>query len=350
MLSTGGVSNVDSLSVLMQPVDEWIAGLFAGVGAAHKFLFRVDAGRIPGLSFGHISRCKVLAEALRKAFSCESIFLMRDIPEGKMYATSHNMKVLLLSPDVDVRTENEIIVTTAAEFKPDWLVVDLPYANMDTSYFAKIREMGARILFIDDSRFLTPEADVILNSSILALDRTRINSETNTRYFLGPRYFIFDDSELRTEPDRIEGIFNIVMTFGGSDPADITLKAVRLLIRKKWNNVLFRVLLGPGYVGIEEIKELTKDNASFEVVACAPKLLPLLSGSDLTICAGGRTMYELAYMNKKFFPVASAEHEAEAVGEFLRRGFVRHALTSWSDEGFIQCILDAISEARGGTQ
>jgi len=64
-------------------------------------------------------------------------------------------------------------------------------------------------------------------------------------------------------------------------------------------------------------------------------LIPFLQRCDFAICAGGRTMYELFCLGKNFFPIATAEHEAEVVDEFIRRGIIKEGLTSWDPKALI---------------
>jgi spore coat polysaccharide biosynthesis predicted glycosyltransferase SpsG len=220
------------------------------------------------------------------------------------------------------------------------LIIDVPYKNLDTSYFSKLREQGINIVFIDDSRFIHPDVDVLLNSSILASQRMqKINKgkHVNTRYLLGIDYFIFD--EYLKKENMVRGqneTYNILVTFGGSDPTSLTMKVLKTLLEEDWPGYTFSIILGPGYPDTNKIETLIGGSRNrFTVIINPENLIPLLQHCDLAICAGGRTMYELLYLKKKFLPIATAEHEAEVIDEFVRQGIIKFGLTSWNHESFI---------------
>jgi len=318
---------------------EWIHLLFKNNKIPGTVLFRVDAGRTYGLSFGHVSRCLVLARVLQSEYGSEIMFLMRNFPEGINHVTRNGYRVQKLSVPPD-REERESIMDAINEYQPDMLIIDVPYKDIDTSYYGILRERGINMVFIDDSRFIHPDVDVLLNSSILASQRMqKINKgkHVNTRYLLGIDYFIFD--EYLKKEDMVRGqneTYNILVTFGGSDPTSLTMKVLKTLLEEDLPGYAFSIILGPGYPDTNKIETLIGGSRNrFTVIINPENLIPLLQHCDLAICAGGRTMYELLYFNKKFFPVASAEHESEVVEEFIRLGIIKDGLTSWDPKTFI---------------
>ena len=267
---------------------------------------------------------------------------MRNYAEGISHAMQKGETVNKLPKAPD--DERKAILDLANEFEPDWFVIDLPYPDMDTSYFSVLREKGVKICFIDDFRFINPGADVILNSSILAQGKTKKPREETTRYFLGPQFLIFDESLVNSAPIRKEGMFNVVLTFGASDPTDLTKKVLKALLGEDWAElVVFRVILGPGYADVDLVKFLVQGREqNFEVVINVPEIIPFFQGCDLAVCAGGRTMYELFHLNKRFVPIATTEHEAAAVGEFVRQGFTDFGLTAYNSHALIKHLKTVI--------
>ena len=130
---------------------------------------------------------------------------------------------------------------------------------------------------------------------------------------------------------------------GGGDPTSLTLKVLKALLQEDWPGYAFYVILGPGYPDPHEIETLIGGSKKqYNVVINPANLIPLLQRCDFAICAGGRTMYELLYLKKDFFPIASVEHEAEAILEFNRRGIIKVGLTSWDPNAFISNIKDLL--------
>jgi len=322
----------------LRSLKEWIHLLFKDNKIPGTVLFRVDAGRTYGLSFGHVSRCLVLARVLQSECRSEIMFLMRNFPEGVNHVIRNGFKVQKLPVPPD-QEERESIVDAIKEYQPDMLVIDVPYKNIDTSYFSKLREQGINIVFIDDSRFIYPDVNVLLNSNILAPERMQtINNQKyiSTRPLLGADYFIFDEF-LEEDTIRVQDeAYNVVVTLGGGDPTSLTLKVLKALLQEDWSGYAFSIILGPGYPDTNKIETLIGGSREeYNVVINPANLIPFLQRCDCAICAGGRTMYELVYLKKSFLPIASAEHEAEVIEEFIRRGIIKVGLTSWDPKPFI---------------
>ncbi|KPA15167.1 glycosyltransferase [Candidatus Magnetomorum sp. HK-1] len=320
----------------MQSIKNWINQLFDP--APKRILFRVDAGRVIGLSFGHLYRCLILSRIIKKIYSCETIFLMKNYLEGVNLAVNNNENVIKIK-----KNEKDDLFLSVDKFKADYIVFDLPYDDLDLSYFTLLKKKGLKIIFIDDCRFISPDVDIILNSNIIASKKTILKN--HIKYFLGIDYFIFDESLLTLTPIRKKDFLNIVITFGGSDPTDLTYKVLRVLLEKtkkdkKWEKIYFYVIIGSGYIEyVEKIDILIKHGYhNFQLIKNPPEIIPYFLGSDLVICAGGRTMYELLYLKKRFFPIASIEHECEVIKTFLRYKIVKHALLKWNKHSFIKTL------------
>ena len=327
----------------MKPLQEWITELFDRAPPRHV-LFRVDAGRVPGLSFGHLSRCLLLGKFIQEHYGCACLFLMRDYEEGIRYASQAGVEVETFPSNITFQFETEEILKAVGEHDSDWLLVDLPYRNLDTSYFISFQKRGGRVLFIDDFRFENPGADIYLNSSILAPARVQVPIDDRVRYCLGPQYFIFEPLvQTVIERNGCHDIFTVLLTFGGSDPIGLTQKIVSELLKSEWPDVEFQLILGPGFIEDSADKKLfQKWEERYAIVRQPSDILPYFLESDLVVCAGGRTMYELLHLKKKFIPIATTEIEAEAINEFRRQGLITHGLPSWEATSFIKTVKNFI--------
>jgi spore coat polysaccharide biosynthesis predicted glycosyltransferase SpsG len=262
--------------------------------------------------------------------------MMYDYPDGVNHALQMGEDIVKISNGFG---ENQVILNISSEFKPDWLIMDLPYRDLDTSYFPILQTRGMKICFIDDFRFINPGADVFINSSILAAKRTKKTSGETARYFLGPAFFIFDEFSPGSVRLRKKNMRTVVLTFGASDPTGLTKKVVKTLLKDEWPQVIFWIILGPGNTDVDSVKKLVKGRErNFKIVVNPSNIISFFNGCDFVICAGGRTMYELLYMNKEFIPIATTEHEAEAIVEFTHRKLVDFGMTVWDSEKLIMNI------------
>ena len=322
----------------MQPLAVWITELFADKRPA-CCLMRVDAGSLPGLSFGHVSRCLTLAAQLKTLFGCRAVFCMRAYAEGLAHVQRSGFETVSLPPELSAADERRRILELARELKADWYVVDLPYPDMDISYFAELRADGTRSLLIDDLRFLTPPVDVILNSSIVALGRAEYAGLSGTRCLLGPNYLLFDSQKARQSAAPIEHPGpEILMSFGGSDPQGLTLKALAAIVQQTLPSLNFTIILGPGFQTIDQVSELVDGRANIQVVINPPEIGPYLARCDLAICSGGQTLAELYCLGKPVIAIASAAHEAVTIAAYLERSLIRHGLKAWDAPEFLAAL------------
>lgn len=330
----------------MRPLSDWIGELFDGP-TPERIVFRVDAGRRWGLSFGHAARSLILAREAERRFGCAVEFVMRPIPEGTAYVSRAGYPVHLLEAG-DVRSEAELINRLAKPGK-SWLVYDRPDPGAGFDLADRLgHETG--LIYVDDARFEYPaRSDVYLNSGLSAPGRLADRPSGQTRLLLGPDYFIFDERLLADLPIRTPDRFNLTVTLGGSDPAGLTPQIAAALTELDLTGWFVRLIMGPGYPAEEPIDPalIRAAGGEVELIRSPPNLIPYLAGADLVVCSGGRTLYESVYLKRPVLAVASAEHEAEAIAAALDAAWIDQGLTSWDKSKFIRSIeeINAIFKA-----
>ncbi len=299
----------------------WFAAVRARLGDVRRVHFRVDAGRLPGLSFGHLERCLVFADLLRQT-GAECRFFMRPIPEGVDRARARGQDVTTLDG------------AWAGDFsRADLLVLDLPYAPEPETVEACARA-GARAFLIDDSgRDLFP-CEAVLDYSVLA----RPDMYPRARHrFLGPSYLMVDQAFHELALNAARGDGTIVVTLGGSDPTELTRKIVPVILARNLLESRVVAVLGPGFGPGEDLEAMARDSRGRLEVRRAPDaLLPLLAASSAVVCAGGKTLYECLGLGRTVLAVASTGQEAEVIAAFLERGDLAAGLTAWDERLFAQ--------------
>lgn len=315
---------------------ELIKTIFKNIEPGKKILFRVDAGRIKGLSYGHLMRCRLLAKTIEKDYQCSTTFFMKEDKTGIRQAEKMGLKVIK-------NDASKKITDICHEY--DAIVFDLP-KGPDLKDLKIIRSIGKYTVIIDDNGNKIPWADVILNSSIIAKP---ISYPIDTTLLLGPDYFIFPEPLNKTKyENRTNKTIRILITFGGSDPTDLTIKTLTAIYKMKWLNTDFRVVLGPGFSEEIRVKKLVKaSKCNINIVSNPPELVPLILESDLVICAGGRTLYETCFLKIPVIAIASIEHEIPVVTAFLKRGDILSGLKSWNSDLFIDSLKKAVFQKQG---
>lgn len=223
----------------------------------------------------------------------------------------------------------------------DSIIFDLPTGPLQNELnIAKEKSIWTVIL--DDLNNKISRANVVLNSSILANPSTY---PKDAKLLLGPQYLILDErfeTAIRNT-NKQNGLFNILVTFGGSDLSGLTVKVLRALAAKNYHKLDCKVVLGPGYTDYEEIEKVANCfSGKLNLFRNPDDMLPFFVECNLAICAGGRTLYELLALKVPTVAIASIEHEEQVINEFLAQKKLMAGLWAWDEQEFIRQLVISI--------
>ncbi len=279
-----------------------------------RIAFRVDASSEMGS--GHLMRCAALAEtAFRQG--CEILFIGRSLPTTFQKTLSNSGYAVhqlphappSLSDDTDLPSHAAWLGTDwnidAAQTSNaldqwgaccDWLVID--HYALDARWEERIREkhINTKILVIDDLADRKHCCDALLDQNI-SLDENRyetllLNKECSRMY--GPRYALLrsEFSERRATITRPPAsLHNILISYGGSDPAGESLKCLKGLSLLKDPDLNIMVIAGALNPKKAELQELAAScGASYEDQVS--DMAARMSWADLAFGAPGSTTWE----------------------------------------------------------
>lgn len=268
-------------------------------------LFRADADEKIGT--GHVMRLLALAQAW-KAKGNKSIFLMASSQPGiEERIQREGMEVMILNKKAGSAEDAAITSKTVKSQNASWLVLD--GYHFDQTYQKKIQAEGIKILYLDDEANHSPYvAELILNQNLHA--RSELYGIASDRLLLGNRYTLLRHEFLK-EKGRVRSgkIQNFLITLGGSDPQNVTLKCLHALeIIKPQCKVT--VVLGACNPHKEEIvKSISHTVLNIEIVEAVENMPSLMAKSDAAFAAAGSTSWELCFMGVPSLYVAVAENQ-----------------------------------------
>jgi UDP-2,4-diacetamido-2,4,6-trideoxy-beta-L-altropyranose hydrolase len=285
---------------------------------------RVDADSEIGA--GHIMRCIALGQAWKEQWG-EVWFISRSESEAlkeRVEGEGFGFVVLrqgCLDPCALINTVS--ILGRKSCDQDNWLVLD--GYHFGTDYQKAIREAGIRLLVIDDMNHLSRyHADIILNQNIHASE-LKYNCDADTALLLGTRYVLLRKEFLRYQsyrreiPERAK---NILVTLGGGDPDNVTLKVVEALKLLDESDILVKIIVGPSNPHQETLlKAIASVQFDVEVVANPPIMADVMRWADLAISAGGSTCWELAFMGVPILAVILADNQKLVVEGIEKEGF-----------------------------
>lgn len=272
-------------------------------------LFRVDGGKVWGISMGHIKRSLLLANVLLDNYKV--VFAMKNYQDGIDFVKKSGLEVEVIDADDD---SDSSLINISEKHNPTKIIFDL-YATPYTYFFEYARIRKIQTIVFDIIGKCAGVPDILINDSFVKEFTSYPHLISKTKIYLGPDYFLMDKpSEVVPINDVVN---NVMITMGGSDPAGLTLKMLQGLLRNTLNYTL-HVVLGPAFIGHREIYALVASNNSIKIYEDPVDFLKLLSCQDVVICAAGRTLYECAYFGRPVIVVPSIEHEAVISAEYAR--------------------------------
>lgn len=291
-----------------------------------RVAFRVDGYRELGL--GHVYRALTLAYALTEhdvVFLCDPAH-----PLGAERLRAANMRV------VEVASEVELI---------SWLdanQVDVYVSDMLDTEPALMREVRARVgrlVSFEDMGEGAREADAVVNA---IYEGASPHSNTYT----GKRYVCLRDEFLSTAPaSAADEVSRVLVTFGGTDPLDLTSRAYRIASRwrEQGPGPDFEFVLGPGYSGsgIEDLPEL-----GIHVHRDVVRMSDVMRRCQMAVSSQGRTTFELAAMGVPTVVLAQNERERLHTFAQMDNGFINLGLGSDVSDEDIESALRWLAGAK----
>ncbi|MDM8542139.1 UDP-2,4-diacetamido-2,4,6-trideoxy-beta-L-altropyranose hydrolase [Desulfococcaceae bacterium HSG9] len=192
-----------------------------------------------------------------------------------------------------------------------WLVLD--GYHFDTAFQKAIRDKGIRLLVIDDMNHLSHyHADVLLNQNIHA-PTLKYSCDEDTIPLMGCKYVMLRREFLEyREWKRVisEKAAKILVTMGGSDPDNVTLKIIQALNLMNDTELEVKFVVGPVNPNIESIrKELSRSNFTYNLLSNVKNMPELMAWTDVAISAAGSTCWELCLSGVPFLGIISAENQ-----------------------------------------
>ncbi|MCB9831685.1 MAG: hypothetical protein H6807_04350 [Planctomycetes bacterium] len=277
-----------------------------------RLLFRVDGGRIAGVSLGHVFRCLALARELDAA-GRDCLFLMRADPRGPAVVRERGFAVVEFGPEVDLEGQRRLI----AALDPDLVVVDL--LRPDLATLAACRLPDRPQVLLDDLGGVAARSDLVVNGSAVAANR--YYPDAPGELLLGPDYMVLGpEFRGRPAPAIAEYPVRVLVTLGGSDPAGLAGVVLESMAEvMATDGITF--IAGPAFAagpGRRETLEIMKTR--FRVQENVPDLSMSLMSADLVVTAGGRTAYELAALGIPALVVPTCGHEVETARALAAEG------------------------------
>ena len=279
-----------------------------------RILFRTDGSARIGM--GHVFRSLAIAEALRAHSPAELAFLMSaDHRDGILEVTRRGHAVHVAA---DARIETAL--GHIRDFAPGILINDLP--SLDDAYLRALSHLGATTVNLVDT---LDDLDVTEHYKQVIVSVVGQERETPEGFYGGPEYAILRshfrdrEKEVRLQPKLV------LLSFGGSDPQGLTLKAAQALAVLP-SEVEIVAVAGPAFSGRGEFDALarTLPRKVTLINEAGGHIADLMLEADVVIGSGGMSVYEIAALGTPGLVLAQNAKEDRRMREFARHGTVEY--------------------------
>lgn len=272
-------------------------------------LIRVDANTRIGT--GHLMRCLALAQAWkdnggRVVFitACRNEHLLQRLKD-------EGFGIHLLANSYPDPSDWEHTKDVLALYPNAWVVLD--GYNFDEAYQQQVKEKGHRLLIIEAlAKLRHYYADIVLNPTLDA-QQPHYSCEPYTRLLLGTRYVLLR-REFLVWKDWIREISpiarKILVTMGGSDSENVTLKVIQSLREIDIPESEAVVIMGASNPH-KEVLEATAGqiHIPMHLITDATDMPELMANADLAITSGGTTCWEMCFMGLPFLMIVIADNQ-----------------------------------------
>lgn len=277
---------------------------------------------------GHYRRCSALAGLFRAENIATEIILDTD---------SENRS------DFEIGTIVESWLTTGLhkwiQKKPEAIVIDSYRA--DSSLYEEVVDAGIRLVCVDDfDRLNYPRKAILYNGGVGGLIYNY--RDRYSKVLEGPEFILLRKPFIgKVEKHNISKVIKrILVSMGGSDPKNLTLRILTLL-NQRFPEIQTDAVIGPAFEDPDRYKDSLFPSVVFHRNLDAQEIKKLMQSTDFCISAGGQTVYELGRLGIPMILIKTAENQYGNLTGLKKMNIIENYLDP-EDDRFEEKLIEEI--------
>lgn len=290
-------------------------------------LIRVDASLSIGL--GHLLRCVSIAEYL-KSIDKKVLFLSKTGYLKKLIS-DNGFDLILLDQNISIEDElteieriinDKIISTVLLDINNFYSFTDLRSYEY---YLGQLKTLKLYLISFEDPYNCVHTSDIIV-IPYLASDKQGLATKENTKYLLGLKYYVLRSEFLNVNPIKIlRKTRSLLITMGGADPKNITMKVLNSLKDLKMKLNLKIVISDLYQLKEEDINSLLHNYpGDYSIIRNADNMARLMAESDIAIINSGLTKYETLSVGLPTVVISNNDYHSELMEDFDNYNVIIH--------------------------
>ncbi len=291
---------------------------------AGTVIIRADASVAMGT--GHVMRCLALAQAWQDEGG-RCVFAMAETtPAVEDRVRAEKVDLSFLSTPPASLQDAAAVVELATNAHASWVVVD--GYRFDVEYQRALKAAGLKLLLVDDTGHAgTYLADLVVDQNSSASESFYQHKEPYTRLLLGSRYAMlrreFNPWREWKREISSQGT-KVLITMGGSDPQNVTLRAIEALRSTKVDGIEAVVVAGGSNPHIGPLEDATGNCENIRLHKNAANMAELIAWADVAVSAAGTICWEMCFLGLPAILIDLAENQRPIAQDLDRRGIAIH--------------------------
>lgn len=290
-------------------------------------LIRVDASQTIGL--GHLMRCITIANYFQLKNIC--VLFITKSAKIKKRILEEGFELVLIPFNALIEEELKIIENIVMEKQVRAMLLDInnftSFDNLDSYdfYLQQLKKLSLFLISFEDPHNCVHSADIIIIPYIDS-EKLEIRKKEDVKYLLGIKYFVLRSEFLAVPPTIIKRkVKNILITMGGCDSNNITMKVLRSLSNsglKLHLTIVISELFKETETDIEKV--LHNFKGSYLILKNIKNMAQIMSDSDIAIINSGLTKYEAVSLGLPCVVISNNDYHSELMNDFNKYNVILH--------------------------
>ena len=299
------------------------------------------------IATGHVMRCLSIADAM-KSMGEEVIFILADDNAAELLLKRGYQYIILNTKWDDMESELEELQKVILEKKIDKILID---SYQVTKYYLEMVRKWVRVAYIDDLNIFDYPIDTLICYANYWRKFDYEKRYSGTKLLLGSKFApireAFQTCEKKDIKDKVE---NLLILSGGTDKYNMIKGLLEKIPRNNYHRIY--VICGKYYEGYEALKEQYCEEKNVVIKKAVSDIEKYMSETDVTISAGGTTLYELCAMGTPTISFSFVDNQLDNVMQFHRDGMIDYAGDIRTDDVIerILALLENFSKEKRGKQ
>ena len=283
-------------------------------------LIRTEAS--PEIGTGHVMRCLALAQGWQDSGGAVVFACSRELPDGvERRLRSEGFGVERVDARPGSAQDATLIGKIASRLNAAFVVVDGYYFGAD--YQRALKGARQKLLVIDDHAHAQRYcADVVLDQNCGATESMYTSREPGTQLLLGTEHTLLR-REFRPwrewKREHADTARNVLVTMGGADPDNLTLKVIEAVKRADIEGLNLTVLVGAANPHGAALESAARHNSSIRLLRNAANVPSVMARADAAIISAGGTLWELLFMGAAVLSYSRDPVHTSALSELKAR-------------------------------